>query len=44
MRTDYRTATGILLTYIKNNKGLRIDPCDTPHDIKLQKNNFLNLP
>ena len=27
------TAIGISLTYIKNNKGPRIDPCGTPHDM-----------
>ena len=27
------TALGISLTYIKNNKGPRTDPCGTPHDM-----------
>ena len=27
------TAISISLTYIKNNKGPRIDPCSTPHDM-----------
>ena len=27
------TAIGLSLTYIKNNKGPRIDPCGTPHDM-----------
>ena len=27
------TAIGVLLTYIKNNKGPRIDPFGTPHDM-----------
>ena len=27
------TAIGISLTYIKNDKGPRIDPCGTPHEM-----------
>ena len=30
---SHLTAIGISLTYIKNNKGQRTDPCGTPHDI-----------
>ena len=30
---SHLTVIGISLTYIKNNKGPRIDPCDMPHDI-----------
>ena len=30
---SHLTAIGISLTYTKNNKGPRIDPCGTPHDM-----------
>ena len=30
---SHLTAISISLTYIKNNKGPRIDPCGTPHDM-----------
>ena len=32
-KKSYLTAIGISLTFIKNNKGPRIDPCGTPHDM-----------
>ena len=30
---SHLTVISISLTYIKNNKGQRIDPCGTPHDM-----------